>query len=123
MSLWRQLTHGLRGLTHRPAADRDVSDEVDQYFEQTIAALVARGLSPDEARRATRLELGSMTTVGEQVRTYGWESVVLTTLADLRYGARRLCAAPGFTTITVLTLASGVTGFSSPTRSRRAVWA
>jgi hypothetical protein len=34
MSLWRQLTYGLRSLTHRSARDRDVADEVDagKYF-------------------------------------------------------------------------------------------
>ena len=90
MSLWRQLTRGLRVLTNRSAADQDVADEVQHYLEQATAAHVARGLSPEEARRAARLELGSVTSVSEQVRDYGWENVVDTLLADLRYAARRL---------------------------------
>ena len=52
MSLWRQLTRGLRVLTHRSAADQDVADEVQHYLEQATAAHVARGLSPDEAAPA-----------------------------------------------------------------------
>jgi len=39
MSLWRQLTRGLRVLIHREAADQDVADEVRDYFEQAAAAL------------------------------------------------------------------------------------
>jgi putative ABC transport system permease protein len=105
MSLWRQITRGVRILTHRSAADADVDDEARHYFEETISALIARGLSPDEARRAARLELGTMATVSEDVRAYGWENVLGATIADLRYGVRRLRTTPGFTAITVLTLA------------------
>ena len=74
MSLWRQLTRGLRALANRRAADRDVDDEVQHYFDQAVAALMAGGLSPEAARRAARLEMGSTTAVREQVRSYGWES-------------------------------------------------
>ena len=110
MSLWRQLTHGLRALTRRAAADQDIHDEVDHYLEQVAATHIKRGLSPEAARRAARLELGNATSVREQVRTDGWENVVETFLTDLRYGARRLRAAPGFTAITVLTLDLGIGG-------------
>src|SRR5438105_1312203 len=105
MSLWRQITRGVRVLTHRKAADQEVADEVQHYFEETTAALQARGLTPDEARRAARLELGSATAVREDVRAYGWENVVATCVGDLRYGVRRLVAEKGFTAVTVLTLA------------------
>ncbi len=108
MSLWRQLTHGLRGLTHRSAAARDLADEVRHYFEQAIAAHEARGLSRDEAVRAARRELGSASAVHDEVRAYGWEHVVDSVVADFRYAVRRLLGAPGFSTVTVLTLAIGI---------------
>ena len=91
MSLWRQLTRGLRVLTHRRAADQDVADEVQRYLEQATAALVASGLSPEDARRAARLELGNPTVIREQVRSYGWENIgPERSGADLRYAARQL---------------------------------
>ena len=108
MSLWRQLTRGIRTLTNPSAAARDVDDEVRDYFEQTTAALIARGRTPEQAQRQARLEFGTTTIVGEEVRAYGWENIVSTTLADLGYGVRRLRSTPGFTAVTVLTLAIGI---------------
>jgi putative ABC transport system permease protein len=107
VSLWRQLARGLRALTHRSAADREVADEVQHYLEQAAAAHVARGLSPEAALRAARLELGGVQIVREEVRSSGWESFVSTVFTDLRYAVRRLRAAPGFAAVTVLTLALG----------------
>src|SRR5436190_5397959 len=95
-SLWRQLIRGIRALTRSSAADQDVADEVQHYLDQATAAHRARGLSRADAVRAARLELGNVTGVREQVRDYGWENVVESFLADLRYAARRLRATPGF---------------------------
>ena len=100
--VWRQLTRGLRGLLQRRAVDQDAADEVADYLEQAAAAHRARGLSPAEAARAARLELGNVTGVREQMREAGWESVIDACVADLRYAVRRLRAAPGFTAVTVL---------------------
>ncbi|HEV8235335.1 MAG TPA: ABC transporter permease, partial [Gemmatimonadaceae bacterium] len=108
MSIWRQLTRGLRVIAHRDATDREVADEIQHFVDLTTATYVAGGLAPDAARRAAHLEVGNMTVVREQVRAYGWENVLGAFIADLRFAARRLRSNPGFTVVSVSTLALGI---------------
>ena len=108
MPLLRQLTRGLHVLANRKAADQDIADEVGHYLSESAASFMARGYSPEEAQRAARMEIGNATAVREQVRGYGWENGVETLFADLRFAARRLCGKPGFSVISVITLALGI---------------
>ncbi len=108
MSVWRQLTRGLHALTNRRAADKNIADEVESYLQQAAEEFEAKGMSPDEARRAVRLHMGQATAVREQVRSYGWENVISVRLSELGYVARRLRHNPGFTTACVLVLAVAI---------------
>lgn len=108
MSLWRQISRGFRTLTNRSSTDHDVSEEVQHFLDQSTAEFAARGLSPEEARRAAKIQMGNMTNVKEEVRSYGWENILETFIADVRYGLRQLRRNPSFTIITILTLALGI---------------
>src|SRR5215468_6184522 len=108
MSLWRQFTSGLRVLTNRTAADRELAEELDDYLAQTRAALEASGLNPEEAHRVARRQVGNPMVVREQFRSSGWENILETFFADLRYAARQLRNNPGFATTAILILGLGI---------------
>ncbi|HEX6545928.1 MAG TPA: ABC transporter permease [Bryobacteraceae bacterium] len=108
MTLFRQLAHGLRNLIRSKRADEDIADEVDSFVAETQAEFEARGLPAEEAARAARIRIGSRTAVREQVRSYGWENFVSGVLQEMRYTLRRLRATPGFTLVSIATLALGL---------------
>ncbi|HTU33187.1 MAG TPA: ABC transporter permease, partial [Candidatus Acidoferrum sp.] len=108
MSFLRQLNHGLRNLVRRDARDRDVAEEVEQYFEEATAEWRARGLPAEEAKRAARLEAGSMTAARDRMRSYGWENAVEAFFGDLRFAGRQLLKHPAFMLAATLTLALGI---------------
>jgi putative ABC transport system permease protein len=108
MSLWRQLRYGWRGLKDRATREKDVADEVEQYFAATEAEWRDRGLSAEEARRAARKEAGSMAAAREQANEYGWENGVTVLMDDLKFAARQLWKHKAFTVTAVLTLALGI---------------
>src|SRR5262249_35678320 len=103
-SFWRVLTRW-----RSPHEDGELADELSTHLELAEAEYVARGLAPDDARRAARLALGSPAQIHDAVRDA--HTARLDTLGpDRRYGLRQLRRPPGFTAVALLSLGVGTAG-------------
>jgi predicted permease len=98
----------LRNVFRRQRIERDLHAEVAAYFELLVDERTNAGVARERAVRETRLEMGGVEQVKEEVRDVrmgtGFESV----RQDLHFGARLLTKGPAFTMVAILTLAVGI---------------
>ena len=86
----------------------DLQEEMQLHLDYKVQQYVARGVSPDQARRQARIDFGNMQLAAERSREI-WGFVQLGNIGrDVAYGVRQFAKHPGFTATVVLTLALGI---------------
>ena len=102
------LARRLRTLFLRGEAERELAAELQDHLERQAEENRRRGMPPEEARRAARIELGGEEQVRERCRD-SWGARALDELAqDVRYGLRQLRRRLGLTAVIVISLTLGI---------------
>ena len=108
MAIFQRFVGGLKGLIRSRRVEQELDEELRAYLESSVEAKVRAGMTPEDARRAARVAVGSLEAVKDHTRGVGWEATVEQTWRDVRYGARTLRRSPAFAAVVVVTLTLGI---------------
>lgn len=100
----RLLLYRLRNLWRRQAREAELDAELQFHLEAEAEEQIAAGLPADDARRAARRSLGTITLTKEDARDVWTWGAVERLLQDVRYAIRVLARQPSFTATALATI-------------------
>ena len=109
LSTWR---FRLRSVLRRARVEQELDDEIRDHIERRVAADMARGLAPDQARQAALRAFGGVEQAKEACRDARRVNVIEHTVQDLRFASRHFARAPVVTATMIGIFALGI-GFST----------
>lgn len=89
-------------------SNQDLDAEVHAHLDLLTEEKVLQGMSEADARRAARLELGGPEQMKQHVREGRWGAMLESFLRDVEVGIRGFWKQPGFTLVSVLSVALGI---------------
>jgi macrolide transport system ATP-binding/permease protein len=98
----------LRTLLHPTQVDEEMKAELREHLQQQIDENVAKGMSPEEARRSAVLAMGGLSQIEQECRDVRGGSALQDFVQDVRYGLRQLVRSPGFSVLAILCLTLGI---------------
>jgi len=97
-----------RRFFRRNRSDNELQQEIDAYLQEEAAENLARGMSPEEARRRAHIKLGNPLVIRETLGKQNTIAVLDHFVRDLKYAVRTLSRSRGFAGIAVLVLTLGI---------------
>jgi predicted permease len=104
----RDFTARLRTMVRRSAADRDFEQELQSHVDMLTDDNIARGMTPEAARRAARLRVGSNASLSirhREARGLPWLEDLM---QDLAFAGRLLARDKWFSAAAIIVIALGI---------------
>jgi predicted permease len=106
--MFRRFSTRLSSLFRRERLERELDTELRYHIDMLVEQNIAKGMTPDAARREAQRVFGTVAGIKDDVRDRWLSRFVEVAAQDLRYGMRSLRRNPGFALVVIVTMALGI---------------